>query len=358
MKKTIVSTFILLVASFGLAQAQETKEQVTFRFVAGNDMLFSPWNGNGENLARLTEFITTHKETFVLGEGAIYVNGYCATTGNTAQRLQRAKTMSNRVKSELITCCGLTEQHFITQNVATAYEGQKNIVVVTVTIPAQQAESKTEKPEVLPPEQPKQELQELPMEQAKQEPEPQPEPAVALSPASATTTRTVFNLRTNLLYWAAATPNIGLQWRITPSYGIKIDGGYSKWEYNGENKIQKLWFINPEVRRYMLENKRFYMGLGATLGEYNLKLGSTGYQGSVYGGALTVGYQLSMGRHFSCDFNIGLGAAHLTYDTFGVIDGVRVFKAKKVSKTIFGPTQIGVSLIWHISHPSLKRQAL
>lgn len=355
-KKMMASTFMLLVVSLGLARAQEVKEQVMFRFVAGNDMFFSPWNGNGENLVRLTDFVNAHKESFVSGAATIYVSGYCANRGKALQRLQRAKTMSNRVKSEIIMRCGLSERHFITRNTATAYEGQKNIVLVNVTILAQKTTYEIQKTQEAPQEQPKQEQPHV----TKEESQPQslqatPEPVIAATAPSTSNMHTGFSLRTNLLYWAAATPNIGIEWRISPSYGIKIDGGYGNWEYNGKDKIQKLWFVNPEVRRYMLESKRFYMGIGVMLGEYNLKLGKTGYQGNLYGGALTTGYQLPMGKHFSWDFNIGLGAAHFSYNTFDVIDGVRVFKVRNSNKTLFIPTQVGVNLIWHIGNPSLKQ---
>lgn len=353
MKKTAASTFILLVIVLGLARAQEVKERAIFRFVEGNDMFFLQLKGNRENLARLTDFINVHRERFVSNSAIIYVNGYCVEVGKITQRQQRVKTMSNRVKSELITRCGLTEGNFITLNTTTAYGEERNIVLVSIPIPSQKANQEIEKGEEMPREQAVKELQETPHHIAKEH-----ESAIGLPPVFKTNTHAGFNFRTNLLYWAVATPNIGIEWRIVPSYGIKMDGGYSSWEYTGKDKIQKLWFINPEVRRYMLENKRFYIGLGATLGEYNLKLGSTGYQGNVYGCAVTTGYQLSMGKHFLWDFNIGLGVAHLTYDTFGVVDGVRILKAKNVNKTIFAPTQIGVSLIWHIGKTSLNKEVL
>ena len=355
MKRKILSTFILIVISLGLVRAQEVKEQVTFRFVAGNDMFFSPWKGNGENLTRLTEFLNVHKEIFISGEVAIYINGYCSSVGTESNRLQRAKTMSNRVKSELITRCGLKEQNFITQNAATAFEGQKNIVLVNITIPQLKTEQVVEP------------AREQIKEEAKREPEhiiPKPElqselqsESISVQPLATKTKGYInFNLRTNLLYWAAFTPNIGLEWRINSFYGIKIDGGYSKWEYNGKDKVQKLWFVNPEIRRYILPNKHLYIGLAGTFGAYNLKLGKTGYQGDVYGGGITAGYQLPMGKYFSWDFNVGLGAVHFTYDTFDVTDNVRVYREKNCSKTLFAPTQIGVNLIWHISHPSTLKK--
>ncbi|MEG1649806.1 MAG: hypothetical protein RR277_07945 [Rikenellaceae bacterium] len=132
--KKILTLFILLLISHGVVNAQEVNEHAIFRFVAGKDMLFSPWGGNGENLQRITEFINLHKEAITSGATTIYVNGHCASVGSTSERLQRTKMMSNRVKSEIIMRCGVAERDFTTSNSTLAYEGERNLVVVDISI--------------------------------------------------------------------------------------------------------------------------------------------------------------------------------------------------------------------------------
>ncbi len=400
--KQILLAVMLAIMGLPLSAQEKADTDFRFRFVAEKDMFFVPWSNNGQELERLLAAIAENRPAIEAGQIYLLVSSY-GTIGNGKQSAgEVAKMRRNRVKSELIVRGGIKESNFVTDkcfSVPYGKEQLRHVVVVTLpasvdkirqlagdeaaaraqaynyrisgaedaqrqaAIQAQQAEEKraqerAEQEQRIARE--KAEQQRIAEEQRAAQKRAEQEVVIAAQqterpPIIEETSPFTFNLRTNLLYWAAATPNIGVEWRINPSYGVKLDGGYSGWEYNGKDKIQKLWFINPEVRRYMLDSKRFYMGLGATVGEYNLKLGSTGYQGKGYGGALTAGYQLPMGKRFSWDFNIGLGAAHFTYDTFEVDNGVRVYKEKGCSKTLFTPTQIGVNLIWYIGNQSLKQ---
>ena len=162
-------------------------------------------------------------------------------------------------------------------------------------------------------------------------------------------------MRTNMLYDAILLPTLGVEWRVNRDMGIKLDGSFGWWGSNSD-KIQKVWFLNPEVRWYLLRDKRFYVGASGSYGEYNIykyPVGSlfskdTGYQGKLWGGGATVGYQLHLSHHFSIDFNIGLGYTHSEYDSYGMIDRVRVFQDKNKAKNFWGPTQIGISFLWTI----------
>ena len=162
-----------------------------------------------------------------------------------------------------------------------------------------------------------------------------------------------FAVRTNMLYDAILLPTLGVEWRVNRDMGIKLDGSFGWWG-NNSDKIQKVWFLNPEVRWYLLRDRRFYVGASGSYGEYNIykyPVGSlfskdTGYQGSLWSAGVTVGYQLCLSRHFSVDFNLGLGYARSKYDSFGMTDGVRVSKERDKSKNFFGPTQAGISLVW------------
>ena len=165
----------------------------------------------------------------------------------------------------------------------------------------------------------------------------------------------VFAVRTNLLYDASLLPSLGVEWRINESVGVKLDGALSRWGTE-HGKVQKIWMLNPEVRWYLLHDKRFYLGVSGNYGEYNvyeypignLLRDDTGYQGKAWNAGLTLGYQLPLCRHFAIDFNLGLGYTHSDYDSFGIERGTRVFKGRDCSKSIWGPTQAGINFVWTI----------
>ena len=168
-----------------------------------------------------------------------------------------------------------------------------------------------------------------------------------------------FAVRTNLLYDAFLLPTLGVEWRVNRDIGVKLDGSLAWWG-DEHGKVQKMWLISPEVRWYLTRAKRFYVGLGGTVGKANiygypmgnmlqsLYTDDTGYQGDLYGAGLTVGCQLCLSRALSLDFNAGVGYTHFEYDSFGIVNRTRVHKAKDLSKDFWGPTQAGISLVWTI----------
>lgn len=365
--RKLFALLILLMPAFGFAQTA-ADSTVTFRFVAANDMFYIPWSGNGAELERLYALVEAYRAQIASGEMPVQVDGYCASLPTAKENLRTAFVRSNRVKSELITHKGLRETDFITANHAGAYDGNKDVVVVTLRIPAPakaepvREEPKTERPAPEP----------APVVEAQPEPAPDIQPAPAAEqPAAAPASPYRFAVRTNVLYDALLLPTVGVEWRVNRDLGIRLDGSLSWWG-GKHGKVQKIWLLSPEVRWYLLHDKRFYVGVSGNYGRYNLykyALGGlfskdTGYQGSLWSAGAVVGYQLRLSRRFSVDFNLGLGYTRSEYDSFTLdetevripgedlpeIGHVRIYKERNRTKNFWGPTQAGISLVWTIGN--------
>lgn len=371
--RKLFALLILLMPAFGFAQTA-ADSTVTFRFVAANDMFYIPWSGNGAELERLYALVEAYRAQIASGEMPVQVDGYCASLPTAKENLRTAFVRSNRVKSELITHKGLRETDFITANHAGAYDGNKDVVVVTLRIPSPakaepvREEPKTEKsaPTAVPKSAPAVEPQ--PEPELQPAPEIQPAPA-AEQPAAAPAPPYRFAVRTNVLYDALLLPTVGVEWRVNRDWGVKLDGSLSWWG-GKHGKVQKVWLVNPEVRWYLLRDKRFYVGVSGNYGEYNLykyALGGlfskdTGYQGSLWSAGAVIGYQLRLSRRFSVDFNLGLGYTRSEYDSFKLnktevripgedlpeIGHMRIYKERNRTKNFWGPPQAGISLVWTI----------
>lgn len=265
------------------------------------------------------------------------------------------------MKSELITRKGLKETDFVTANYARAYYNNKDVVVVTLRVPAKnvvepQPAKEGVKREAPAPQEVTVKKKEEPVAEKQPEAnvERQPVPVAERLPSEPEQLYR-FAVRTNVLYDAMLLPTLGVEWRVNRDLGVKLDGSLSWW--GGEHgKVQKIWMLSPEVRWYLLHDKRFYAGVSGNYGEYNVykyMLGGvlskdTGYQGKCWNVGLTLGYQLYLSRSFSIDFNLGLGYTRSEYDSYGVTDGVRVYKERNNNKHFWGPTQAGISLVWTI----------
>ena len=347
-------------AAFPAFAQQKADTTYTFRFVPQKDMFYVPWNGNDTELARLLECIENNKTTILDGKLPLLVDGYCNSLGSEAENLATAKIRANRVKSELIIRAEIKEENFITRNHAT--EG--DFVTVRLTVPVKgtaatdaearrkaeterlAAEKRAEQ-ERLAEEQRKAEEARLAAEKAEAEKAAQQNTLADTPSETKITTDYHLSLRANLLRWATLTPDLGLEWRICPSWGIAVNGSWTSWSWSDKDRRYALWEVAPEVRYYMGEKKAWHLGAMFKAGQFNYKLSETGKQGDLMGGGITAGYQLRLNKALDLDFNLGLGYLNADFEKYEVIDGVRV-RCGNETKNWCGPINAGVTLVWKL----------
>ena len=362
-KITFLTLFLwLMTLTFPVIAQQKADTTYTFRFVTQKDMFYVPWNGNDTELARLLECIENNKATILDGKLPLLVDGYCNSLGGEAENLATAKIRANRVKSELITRAKIKEENFITHNHAT--EG--DFVIVRLTVPAKEtaamdaeaearrraeaerlATEKRAEQERLAEEQRKAEEARLAAEKAEVEKAAQQNTLANTPSETKITTDYHLSLRANLLRWAILTPDLGVEWRICPSWGIAVNGSWTSWSWNDKDRRYALWEVAPEIRYYMGEKKAWYLGAMFKAGQFNYKISETGKQGDLMGGGITTGYQLRLNKALALDFNLGLGYLNADYEKYEVIDGVRVRRGSE-TKDWCGPINAGVTLVWKL----------
>ena len=326
-------------AAFPAFAQQKTDTVYTFRFVPQKDMFYVPWNGNDTELARLLECIENNKATILDGKLPLLVDGYCNSQSSEVKNLATAKIRANRVKSELITRAKIKEENFITRNHVT--EG--DFVTVRLTVPVKEtavtdAEAEARR---------KAEEARLAAEKAEAEKTAQQNTLADTLSETKITTDYHLSLRANLLRWATLTPDLGVEWRICPSWGIAVNGSWTSWTWSDKDRRYALWEVAPEVRYYMGEKKAWHLGAMFKAGQFNYKLSETGKQGDLMGGGITAGYQLRLNKALDLDFNLGLGYLNADFEKYEVIDGVRVRRGNE-TKDWWGPINAGVTLVWKL----------
>ena len=349
-KITFLTLFLLLMTvTFPVIAQQKADTTCIFRFVPQKDMFYVPWKGNDTELARLLEYIENNKATILDGKLPLLVDGYCKSQGSKAENLATAKIRANRVKSELIIRAKIKEENFITHNHAT--EG--DFVTVRLTVPVKEtavtdaeAEARRKAEEARLAAEPtvagRRERQKAEAEKTAQQ------NTLADTPSETKiTTDYHLSLRANLLRWATLTPDLGLEWRICPSWGIAVNGSWTSWSWSDKDRRYALWEVTPEVCYYMGEKKAWYLGAMFKAGQFNYKLSETGKQGDLMGGGITAGYQLRLNKALDLDFNLGFGYLNADFEKYEVIDGVRV-RCGNETKDWYGPINAGVTLVWKL----------
>ena len=367
----IVLCLWLAAVAFPLFAQGKSDTVYTFRFVTDRDMFYVPFNGNDAELSRLLECVEQYKPDILNKRVPLHVDGYCTAGESDADNLAMAKVRSNRVKSELIVRGGIKEECFVTKN----HSGGGDYVTVRIVIPAVRDDAeeaclaaghrRTEESE-----QQRLEQERAAREQAEREraeaarlasEQARADSLARERAAAGSETETVspsaekaedadsytLSLRANLLRWVTLTPDLGLEWRINPSWGIAVNGSWTSWTWSDKDRRYALWEVAPEVRYYMGEKKAWYLGAMFKAGQFNYKFSATGKQGDLMGGGITGGYQLRLSDALSLDFNVAVGCLHADYEKYEVIDGVRV-RAGKETKNWWGPIGAGVTLVWKL----------
>ena len=372
-KITFLTLFLwLMTGTFPVIAQQKADTTCIFRFVPQKDMFYVPWKGNDTELARLLEYIENNKATILDGKLPLLVDGYCNSQSSEVKNLATAKIRANRVKSELIIRAKIKEENFITHNHAT--EG--DFVTVRLTVPVKEtavtdaeAEARRKAEAERLETEKRAEQERLAEEQCKaEEARLAAEPTVAgrrerqkaeaekaalqntLADTPSETKITTdyhLSLRANLLRWATLTPDLGLEWRICPSWGIAVNGSWTSWTWSDKDRRYALWEVVPEIRYYMGEKKAWYLGAMFKAGQFNYKISETGKQGDLMGGGITTGYQLRLNKALTLDFNLGLGYLNADFEKYEVIDGVRV-RCGNETKNWCGPINAGVTLVWKL----------
>ena len=342
-KITFLTLFLwLMTVTFPVIAQQKADTTCIFRFVPQKDMFYVPWKGNDTELARLLEYIENNKATILDGKLPLLVDGYCKSQGSKAENLATAKIRANRVKSELIIRAKIKEENFITHSHAT--EG--DFVTVRLTVPVKETAVTDAEAEARLAAEPtvagRRERQKAEAEKTAQQ------NTLADTPSETKLTNDYhLSLRANLLRWATLTPDLGLEWRICPSWGIAVNGSWTSWTWSDKDRRYALWEVAPEIRYYMGEKKAWYLGAMFKAGQFNYKLSETGKQGDLMGGGITTGYQLRLNKALALDFNLGLGYLNADFEKYEVIDGVRV-RCGNETKNWCGPINAGVTLVWKL----------
>ena len=162
-------------------------------------------------------------------------------------------------------------------------------------------------------------------------------------------------VKTNMLYDALLTPNIGVEFYLGKNYTISADWMYAWWKKHSIAWWHRTYGGDLEFRRYfgrVADEKPlqgWHVGLYGGIVTYDFDWGGRGYLGDrwSYGGGLSFGYSMPWKRRLNLDFTVGLGYLGGEYKEYLPIDDCYVWQCTK-QRNYIGPTKIEVSLVWLI----------
>jgi len=167
-------------------------------------------------------------------------------------------------------------------------------------------------------------------------------------------------IKTNLLYDATMTVNLGAEMRLAPHWSIDISGNLNAWTA-GNDRRWKHWLIQPEARYWFCEALGGHFVAAHLLGgRYNFGnidipidfLGSnlkalkdSRYQGWFAGIGVAYGYSWLLHKHWNLEAEIGIGYIYTRYDRFECAGCGRKVETDR-QHNYFGPTKAAINLVY------------
>ncbi|MBO5418459.1 MAG: DUF3575 domain-containing protein [Bacteroidales bacterium] len=176
-------------------------------------------------------------------------------------------------------------------------------------------------------------------------------------------------VKSNVLYWGTATPNLGVEFALSDRWTAELEGGYNPWTLDiADNMKVKHWLVSPEVRYWFCNSfQGHFVGINANYTQFNIgalpfsvpdlfisltpgaampDLQNSRMQGWAAGAGITYGYAFPIARRWNIEFTCGFGWWYTVYDQFESRK-CGLFQ-QTVEKHALGPSTLGVSFIYMI----------
>lgn len=166
-------------------------------------------------------------------------------------------------------------------------------------------------------------------------------------------------IKTNLLYDATATVNLGVEVGLHQRWTLDVSGNFNAWSRNESTKW-KHWLVQPEARYWFCD--RFaghFVGAHLLVGAFNFgninnkikflgsdfsQLSNYRYQGYGYGAGVCYGYAFLLGKHWNLELELGVGYIFADYQQFECGGCGRSIGGGK--HHYFGPTKAAVNIVY------------
>lgn len=173
---------------------------------------------------------------------------------------------------------------------------------------------------------------------------------------------TVVALKTNLLYDALLSPNIGAEIGLSPKFTFDFSGNLNLWNVDGHS--WKHWQLQPELRYWLCQRfSGHFLGLETHVGQFNVgnidfsfdflgtdfgKLKNRRYQGWQGGLGITYGYAWIVSEHWNVEAEIGVGYSYTRSYSYPCATCGSKLKSRK-SHNYVGVTKAQVGVVYIIN---------
>lgn len=151
-------------------------------------------------------------------------------------------------------------------------------------------------------------------------------------------------LKTNLVQWATASPNLGAEFVLSNRLSLDLSGSFNVW-FPGSSLALKHVLIQPELRYWFgRPMTRHFVGATAFYSNYNVLFRHKRYYGDAVAAGFTYGYVWVINKRWNLEATVGLGALHCRQYKYAETE-VRPEDIND-SHWMIAPVKLGVSFVY------------
>lgn len=154
------------------------------------------------------------------------------------------------------------------------------------------------------------------------------------------------SVKTNTLYWAGATPNVGAEFRLNRHFTLNVEGLFNRVKLGSKINTRVL-SVTPEARYWFSIRPQagHFVGFMAMATDYDLTLKNKIKKGTAVGAGVTYGYSFVLSKRWSLETTAGVGLLNIRNKNYD--KGTAEPKDVK-SSVKFAPMKLGVSFVYII----------
>lgn len=177
-----------------------------------------------------------------------------------------------------------------------------------------------------------------------------------------------FALKTNLIYDVMLMPNLTAEWYIGKQWSLAVEGNWSWWTFNrpvqnrGYHRIQT---VGVEARKWLgspYPLRGHALGGYAMVGNYDIRLSPEDEYSKAWlsylswSAGVSYAYSFPVARKINLEFGLALGYVGGRYYRYDYCMTHEQWTQRAIhNRNYWGPTRVGVSLVWLLSGYNEKK---
>lgn len=168
-------------------------------------------------------------------------------------------------------------------------------------------------------------------------------------------------IKTNLLYDATATVNLGVEFGLSDKWTMDISGNYNPFRFHGGHRW-KHWLVQPELRYWTCD--RFagdFFAFHVMGGMYDVgnidflkfkilnanfkNMKNKRYEGWTAGVGVGWGHDWILSKHLNMEFEVAVGYMYARHDKYLPYNAHTPY-IKDAERHFFAPTKLALSLVY------------